>query len=231
MEIHDPLGDGQTQPGPAVGGRPGRVGTVEALEDLARLPGRDAGSLVGDLDPDRPVLGQGAHPNLRSLGSMAHRVLHQVGHHLVDPLGIAVDDGPPPVDPARIALVGLRAVDPGERELLRRLDVRVHTMSHVDRGGVEPAIRDALAHVAGPGFVHVSVDIDVVDPEAAPGVGTPVRGGLSYREAHLALELVAEAGVATSLDVVEVNPILDRVNGTAELAVDLIASALGATIL
>ena len=144
---------------------------------------------------------------------------------------LMLDDGAPPVDPARMALVGLRIVDPGERELLRRVDASVHTISDLDKIGVESAVRGALEHVAGPGFVHVSFDIDAVDPEAAPGVGTPVRGGLSYREAHLALELVAESGLATALDVVEVNPILDRVNGTAELAVDLIASALGATIL
>jgi arginase len=104
-------------------------------------------------------------------------------------------------------------------------------MSDVDRLGVERAIRESLAHVAGPGFVHVSLDMDVVDPEVAPGVGTPVRGGLSYREAHLALELVAESGLASSLDVVEVNPIFDRQNETATLAVELVASALGARIL
>jgi arginase len=92
-------------------------------------------------------------------------------------------------------------------------------------------MREALEHVAGDGFVHVSLDMDVVDPDVAPGVGTPVRGGLSYREAHLALELVAEAGVADSLEVVEVNPILDRENQTAKLAVELVASALGARIL
>jgi arginase len=79
--------------------------------------------------------------------------------------------------------------------------------------------------------VHVSLDMDVLDPDVAPGVGTPVRGGLSYREAHLALELVAEAGVLSSLEVVEVNPILDRENETAKLAVELVASALGARIL
>jgi arginase len=104
-------------------------------------------------------------------------------------------------------------------------------MSDLDRKGVEPAMREALEHVAGDGFVHVSLDMDVVDPDVAPGVGTPVRGGLSYREAHLALELVAEAGVADSLEVVEVNPILDRENQTAKLAVELVASALGARIL
>jgi arginase len=92
-------------------------------------------------------------------------------------------------------------------------------------------MEEALAHVAGDGFVHVSLDMDVLDPDVAPGVGTPVRGGLSYREAHLALELVAEAGVLSSLEVVEVNPILDRENETAKLAVELVASALGARIL
>src|ERR687896_468536 len=84
---------------------------------------------------------------------------------------------------------------------------------------------------AGAGFVHVSLDMDALDPDVAPGVGTPVRGGLSYREAHLALELVAESGLLGSLEIVEVNPILDRENATAELAVELAASAFGATIL
>ena len=135
----------------------------------------------------------------------------------------------PAVD--RVALVGVRSLDPGERELLAELDACVFTMSDLDRQGVEPAIREALEHVTGAGFVHISLDMDVLDPDVAPGVGTPVRGGLSYREAHLALELVAEAGVLSSLEVVEVNPILDRENETAQLAVELVASALGARIL
>jgi arginase len=137
----------------------------------------------------------------------------------------------PTVEPARIALVAVRALDDGERALLRELDARVYTMSDVDRFGIERAIRESLAHVVGPGFVHVSLDMDAIDPEVAPGVGTPVRGGLSYREAHLALELVAESGLAGSLEVVEVNPIVDRENETAKLAVELVASALGARIL
>jgi arginase len=137
----------------------------------------------------------------------------------------------PAVDSRRVALVGVRSLDPGERELLAELDARVLTMSELDRVGVEAAMREALEHVAGEGFVHVSLDMDVVDPEVAPGVGTPVRGGLSYREAHLAMELVAESGLAGSLEVVEVNPILDRENQTAKLAVELVASALGASIL
>jgi arginase len=137
----------------------------------------------------------------------------------------------PAVDPARTVLLGTRLLDPGEKEAARELGVRVITMSEIDRVGIERAVREALERVAGDGFVHVSLDLDVVDPEEAPGVGTALRGGLSYREAHLAMELVAEAGVMSSLDVVEVNPILDRENQTAALAVELIASAFGARIL
>jgi arginase len=139
--------------------------------------------------------------------------------------------GLPALAPGRVALVGVRSLDEGERALLRELDAGIFTMSDVDRLGIEHAIREALEHVAGPGFVHVSLDMDALDPDVAPGVGTPVRGGLSYREAHLAMELVAESELASSLDVVEVNPILDRENETGRLAVELVASALGARIL
>jgi arginase len=137
----------------------------------------------------------------------------------------------PSVERGRVALVGVRSLDDGERALLRELDARVFTMSDVDRVGVESAIREALAHVEGTGFVHVSLDMDVVDPDVAPGVGTPVRGGFSYREAHLALELIAESGLVGSLEVTEVNPVLDRENATGRLAVELAASGLGARIL
>jgi arginase len=137
----------------------------------------------------------------------------------------------PALDPRRVALLGLRQADEGERKLLREAGVRVFTMSEIDRIGVERATREALDRISGGGFVHVSLDMDVLDPEVAPGVGTPVRGGLTYREAHLALELVAESGLAGSLEVVEVNPILDRENTTALTAVELVASALGKTII
>ena len=137
----------------------------------------------------------------------------------------------PAVEPGKLALVGVRSLDEGERELLGTIDAKVFTMSEIDRIGVEPCMREALAHASGAGFLHVSLDMDVVDPDYAPGVGTPVRGGLSYREAHLALETVAEYGRTDSMDVVEVNPILDRENATGQLAVELVASALGARIL
>jgi arginase len=131
----------------------------------------------------------------------------------------------------RAALVGIRSLDPGERELIAELDVRVFTMSEIDRRGVEAVMLEALEYLDGERFLHVSLDLDAVDPMFAPGVGTPVPGGLSYREAHLALELVAESNRLDSLDVVEVNPILDRENETGKLAVELVASALGKRIL
>ncbi|MFL5953027.1 MAG: arginase [Gaiellaceae bacterium] len=131
----------------------------------------------------------------------------------------------------RAALVGIRSLDPGERELIKQLDVRVYTMNDLDRLGVERVLTEALEFLDDATFLHVSLDLDAVDPMFAPGVGTPVRGGLSYREAHLALELVAESNRLDSLEVVEVNPVLDRENETGRLAVELVASALGARIL
>jgi arginase len=137
----------------------------------------------------------------------------------------------PALDPARTTLIGVRSLDDGERALLGELELAVHTMSEIDRRGIEPLVADALQRAAGAAFVHVSLDMDALDPEVAPGVGTAVRGGLSYREAHLAMELVAESGLLGSFEIVEVNPILDRENATAALAVELAASAFGARIL
>ncbi len=131
----------------------------------------------------------------------------------------------------KAALFGIRSLDPGERALIRELGLRVFTMKELDERGVQVCMGEALDYLRGSAFVHVSLDLDAVDPMFAPGVGTPVRGGLSYREAHLALELVSESDLADSLDVVEVNPILDRENETGALAVELVASALGARIL
>ena len=105
------------------------------------------------------------------------------------------------------------------------------TMREIDEVGVAAAARRALEYLGRVSRLHVSLDMDALEPDIAPGVGTPVRGGLSYREAHLAMELVAESGLAGSLEVVEVNPILDNENETAKLAVELVASALGARIL
>ncbi len=137
----------------------------------------------------------------------------------------------PAVDPARVVLLGTRSLDTAEQAFLRGSEIRVITMSEIDRIGIERAVQEAVDRASGPGFVHVSFDLDAIDPEIAPGVGTPVRGGLTYREAHLACELIADSGLVGSLEVVESNPILDRENTTAATAVELVASALGKTIL
>ena len=130
-----------------------------------------------------------------------------------------------------IVIVGLRSVDLEERRLLNDAGIRLYTMKEVDAYGIASVVRRALRALSHLDQVHVSLDLDVVDPDVAPGVGTPVRGGLTYREAHLVMELINEAGIAASLDVVEINPILDQRNGTAELAVELVASLMGRQII
>jgi arginase len=136
------------------------------------------------------------------------------------------------VDPARMAFIGLRDVDDGEKRAIRELGVRAFTMSDVDRLGMSRVIDEVLGIVAdGENSVHISFDMDGVDPQEAPGVGTPVRGGITYREAHSLMEGVAASGTLGSLEITEINPILDRENQTAILAVELILSALGKTTL
>jgi arginase len=130
-----------------------------------------------------------------------------------------------------VVIVGLRSVDIEERRLLREAGVRVYTMREVDAYGIASVVRRALKGLSHLDRVHLSFDLDVVDPDVAPGVGTPVRGGLTYREAHLVMELINEAEIVTSLDVVEVNPILDDRNETARLAVELVASLMGRRII
>lgn len=143
----------------------------------------------------------------------------------------AVGKGPH-IDPKRVVIIGVRDLDTGEREVLRSSGVHVRTMTDIDRRGIYDVIREALElATAGAKGLHVSFDMDVMDPSEAPGVGTPVPGGITYREAHLAMELIAESGRMTSLDLVEVNPILDRENRTAILATELALSALGKRII
>ena len=130
-----------------------------------------------------------------------------------------------------VIIIGLRSVDVEERNLLREAGVRVYTMKDIDAYGAARVVRSAIKGLSQVDRVHLSLDLDAVDPEVAPGVGTPVRGGLTYREAHLLMELVNEAGIISSLDVVEVNPILDIKNGTATLAVELVESLMGRRII
>jgi arginase len=146
------------------------------------------------------------------------------------PVSIALEERN--VDPERTVLIGLRDVDAGERRRIKELGIRAFSMSEIDRYGMVRVMEEAIAIVGSePRSVHVSFDMDGIDPREAPGVGTAVPGGLTYREAHLAMEMVAQAGVIGSLEVTETNPILDDRNRTAILAVELVLSALGKTIL
>jgi arginase len=138
----------------------------------------------------------------------------------------------PKLDPKLCAHVGAREIDPGERELIRNLGLRVFTMREIDERGLNACMNEAIEIVSqGSGGYYVTFDVDALDPGDAPGSGTLVRGGLSYREAHLAMEKIAEAGGMRLLEIVEINTALDVNNRTAELGVELILSALGKTIL
>lgn len=128
--------------------------------------------------------------------------------------------------------MGLRDLDDAERQAIRELGLRAFTMRDIDERGLRAVMDEAIAVTTrGTGGVHVSCDADWVDPGEAPGVGTPVRGGATRREAHLAMEIVHDSGALRAMDLVEVNPILDHRNATAELCADLIASAFGRRIL
>jgi arginase len=218
-----------------------RVGEALAAGATPLVLGGDHSVALGTLGGLAAARGVGgvlwidAHGDLNTPDSSPSGNVH--GMPLAAAMGLAGDRFAsdawplPAVDPSRVAILGARSLDAAERDFLRRSDVTVLTMSEIDKIGVEPAVQRALERIAGPGFVHVSLDMDALDPAIAPGVGTPVQGGLTYREAHLALELVAESGLAGSLEVVEVNPVLDHENKTAGLAVELVTSAFGARIL
>jgi arginase len=135
------------------------------------------------------------------------------------------------LSPKSVVLVATRDLDDGERALIKRLGVKAFTMEEIDKHGMAVVIGKALRHLRQFQRLHVSFDLDAVDPSVAPGVGTPVKGGLNYREAHLIMEAVAESGRMTSLEVVENNPILDTRNQSAEFAVEMILSAFGKRIL
>src|SRR4051812_21147379 len=145
---------------------------------------------------------------------------------------VNIYDWSPKVRPENCVLVGIRDVDLAEKENIRRAGIEVFTMRDIDERGMRTVMEEAL-RMAGRGTVgyHVSLDMDWIDPEDAPGVGTPVPGGSTFREAHLAMEIIADHGRMTSMDVVEVNPVIDEHNQTAELAVELVSSAFGKKII
>jgi arginase len=158
------------------------------------------------------------------------------------PLACAIGKGPrelthifdyaPKVNPKNVALIGIRDVDALERPHVKKSGVRAFTMRDIDERGMRQVMEEAIQIAsAGTDGLHVSLDMDSCDPEYAPGVGTPVRGGLSYREAHLAMEMIGDSQRIVSMEVVEVNPVIDEANRTGLLAVELIMSAMGKRIL
>jgi arginase len=157
------------------------------------------------------------------------------------PVAALLGDGPPELanvgyagpklHPSQVVMIGIRNLDVAEKQRLTRSGITVYTMTDIDEHGIALITRQTLARLNHLDTIHVSLDMDSLDPEFAPGVGTPVRGGLTYREAHLLLEILASSGKVRSMDVVEINPILDERNQTAELAVELAASLLGQRII
>ena len=201
------------------------VGTVSGIAGFARSKRKKLGLLWID-----------AHGDINTPETSPSGNIH--GMPVASLLGEGPDEltsiggSQPKVDPRNVALVGIRSLDEGEKVRLKRHGVQVHTMSDVDRNGIHRIMKKALARVTdGTDYVHVSFDLDAVDPTVAPGVGTPVKGGLDYREAHLIMELLHDSGVMTSLEMVEVNPILDDRNASGAFAVELVQSAFGKKIL
>jgi arginase len=177
-----------------------------------------------------------AHADMNSAASTPTGNLH--GMSLASALGDAPDIftktefHTPAVDPTRTAFIGLRDLDPHERRAIRDRGMIAFTMTDIDRLGMAHVMDRAIETAGrGAGTAHVSFDIDALDPTMAPGTGTPVPGGLTYREAHLAMEMLAESGVAHSMELTEVNPVLDDHDMTARIAVGLICSLLGKRII
>jgi len=201
------------------------VGTVSGVSQHLRQSGQKLGLIWID-----------AHTDMNTPDSSPSGNVHGM------PLACCIGLGPQPltdifgfspkVSPANVALVGIRSVDEKERRHVQRSGVHAFTMRDIDERGLRPVMEEAMDYASsGTAGFHVSLDMDVVDPREAPGVGTPVQGGITYREAHLAMEMLCDAGKMTSMEVVEVNPVIDEANRTAILAVELVMSAMGKRIL
>jgi len=201
------------------------VGTVTGVAQHFRPRGEGVGLIWLD-----------AHADMNTPRSSPSGNIHGM------PLACILGDGPEPlvdlggfrpkVDPHHTVIVGLRDVDPTEKPQVRHSGVRAFTMRHIDERGLRAVMEEAI-RIAGEGTagIHVSLDMDFCDPVNAPGVGTPVRGGATYREAHLAMEMICDSRRMVAMEVVEVNPVIDERNRTADFAVELIMSGLGKRIL
>jgi arginase len=201
------------------------VGTVTGMSQHFRKRGQKMGLIWID-----------AHADMNTPESSPSGNVHGM------PLACIVGLGPeelaclggyePKVEPGNVAIIGLRSVDEVERLNVRGTGVHAFTMRDIDERGLRQVMQEAIEHASrGTAGFHLSFDMDAVDPQEAPGVGTPVRGGITYREAHLAMETICDCGKMASIEVVEVNPVIDEANRTALLAVELVMSAMGKRIL
>ncbi|MFC2947421.1 arginase [Virgibacillus sediminis] len=214
---------------------------VDGVIEKGRFPvilGGDHSIAIGSLAGisrhynDLGVIWYDAHGDLNSGETSPSGNIH--GMPLAVSLGIGHDklinlhgDGPK-IKAENIVIVGARSLDPGERELIRERGIKVFTMHEIDRMGMPKVMEETINYLKErTDGIHLSLDLDGLDPSEAPGVGTPVIGGMTYRESHLAMEMLAESGVITSAEFVEVNPILDEKNKTGEMAVGLMGSLFG----
>lgn len=201
------------------------IGSVAGLAAHHRSKGEEIGLIWVDAHTDMNTPESTPSGNVH--GMVLSLLLGRGNKKLLEVVG-----EPPPVKPENVVVLGARDLDDQERRLVRESGIRVFSMTELDERGVATCIDEAIDRATqGTAGVHVSFDLDSIDPQIAPGVGTPVRGGITYREAHLICEKAARSGRLLGLDMVELNPVLDSENRTARLAVGLIASALGKTIL
>ncbi len=200
------------------------IGSIAAVAEYCRVNGKSLRVLWFDAHADFNTAELTPSGNIHG---MPVACLTGHGPDVLTNIGGAT----PSLSPGEVRQVGLRSVDPGEKRFLVEQGVPVYDMRFLDEAGVRQTMELALEGIDANTHLHVSLDLDFVDPGIAPGVGTPVQGGPTYREAHLCMEMVADTGLLGSLDIVELNPALDRSNATAELAVDLVESLFGKSTL
>ena len=201
------------------------IGTVAAVASHYRERGERIGVIWVDAHCD---LNQGHTSPSGNIHGMSLAVLLGKGDPRLTELGGAESS----VLPENAVVIGAREIDQGEKELIEKAGIRVYAMPEIDERGVGRCMEEAIARASsGTAGFHLSYDLDALDPSVAPGVGTPVRGGFTYREGHLVAEKAARSGKMLSLELVELNPVLDDRNRSAEVGVGLVASALGRTIL
>lgn len=201
------------------------IGSVAGVSNHYGAKGASIGLLWFDAHGDANT------PDTTPSGNI-HGMSLAISMGLGDPELVHLGGRSPKVDPKRVALIGVRDLDPGERENLRAAGAAIYTIRELDERGMRDIVNEAIGRVSdGTAGIHLSFDLDVVDPEDAPGIGTAVPGGITYREAHLAMEILSERARIVSADFVEVNPILDTRNATGHLAVELALSLLGKRIL